>query len=68
MSPIVFVLALTSVYFIAMKGNRIVTTLFAVDLGAGPMETGILFALHGIFPFLLAISSGRIAEIGRAHV
>jgi MFS family permease len=60
--PIVFVIALTSLYFIAMKGNRIVTTLFAVDLGAGPLETGILFALHGIFPLLLAISSGRIAD------
>ncbi len=60
--PIAFVLTLTSVFFIAMKGNRIVVTLFAVDLGAGPLQTGILFALHGIFPFMLAISAGRIAD------
>ena len=60
--PIAFVLTLTSVFFIAMKGNRIVVTLFAVDLGAGPLQTGILFALHGIFPFLLAIRAGRIAD------
>ena len=60
--PIAFVLTLTSVFFIAMKGNRIVMTLFAVDLGAGPLQTGILFALHGIFPFLLAIRAGRIAD------
>ena len=60
--PIAFVLLLTSVFFIAMKGNRIVVTLFAVDLGAGPLQTGILFALHGIFPFLLAIRAGRIAD------
>ena len=60
--PIVFVLALTSVFFVAMKGNRVVVTLFAVDLGAGPFQTGVLFALHGIFPFLLAVSAGRIAD------
>ncbi len=61
-TPIVFVLALTSVFFVAMKGNRIVVTLFAVDLGAGPFQTGLLFALHGIFPLLLAVSAGRIAD------
>lgn len=60
--PIVLVLTLTTVFFIAMKGNRVVVTLFAVDLGAGPFQTGVLFALHGLFPFLLAISAGRIAD------
>jgi len=60
--PIVLVLALTSLFFVAMKGNRVLVTLFAVDLGAGPFQTGLLFALHGIFPFLLAISAGRIAD------
>ena len=61
-APIVLVLALTSLFFVAMKGNRVVVTLFAVDLGAGPFQTGLLFALHGIFPFLLAVSAGRIAD------
>jgi MFS family permease len=37
-------------------------TLYAVDLGAGPFETGILFALYGLFPFLLAIAAGRLAD------
>ena len=60
--PIVLVLALTSVFFVAMKGNRVLVTLFAVDLGAGPFQTGLLFALHGIFPFFLAVSAGRIAD------
>jgi hypothetical protein len=61
-TPIFFVLTLTTVFFIAMKGNRIVITLFAVDLGAGPFQTGLLFALHGIFPLLLAVSAGRVAD------
>ncbi len=60
--PIALVLVLTSVFFVAMKGNRVLVTLFAVDLGAGPFQTGLLFALHGIFPFFLAVSAGRIAD------
>ncbi len=61
-TPIVLVLALTSVFFVAMKANRVLVTLFAVDIGAGPFQTGLLFALHGIFPLLLAVSAGRIAD------
>ncbi len=62
LSPIALVLLLSSVFFVAMKGNRILVTLSAVDLGAGPFQTGVLFALHGIFPLLLAVSAGRIAD------
>ena len=61
-TPIALVLALTSIFFVAMKANRVLVTLFAVDLGAGPFQTGLLFALHGIFPFLFAVSAGRIAD------
>jgi MFS family permease len=60
--PLVLILALSSITFITMKGSRILMTLFAVDMGAGPLETGILFALYGLFPFLLAIAAGRIAD------
>jgi MFS family permease len=60
--PLVLILALSSITFITMKGSRILMTLFAVDMGAGPLVTGILFALYGLFPFLLAIAAGRIAD------
>lgn len=60
--PLVLILALSSITFITMKGSRILMTLFAVDMGAGPLITGILFALYGLFPFLLAIAAGRIAD------
>lgn len=60
--PLVLILALCSITFITMKGSRVLMTLYAVDLGAGPFETGILFALYGLFPFLLAIAAGRIAD------
>lgn len=60
--PLVLILTLSSITFITMKGSRILMTLYAIDLGAGPFETGILFALYGLFPFLLAIAAGRIAD------
>ena len=60
--PLALLLVLISIAFITMKGSRILMTLYAVDLGAGPFETGILFALYGIFPFLLAIAAGRLAD------
>jgi MFS family permease len=37
-------------------------TLFAVDLGAGPFETGMLFAAYGLIPFLFVVYAGRIAD------
>lgn len=60
--PLALILVLSSIAFITMKGSRILMTLYAVHLGAGPFETGILFALYGLFPFLLAIAAGRIAD------
>lgn len=60
--PLALLLVLISIAFITMKGSRILMTLYAVDLGAGPFETGILFALYGLFPFMLAIAAGRLAD------
>lgn len=60
--PIALVLALSSVSFVSSKGYRILATLFAVSLGAGPLQTGILFALWGLFPFLLSVYAGRLAD------
>lgn len=60
--PLFLIIVLTSITFITMKGSRVLMTLYAVDLGAGPFETGILFALYGLFPFLLAIAAGRLAD------
>ena len=59
---IILVLILSTATFVSMKGSRVLMTLFAVDLGAGPFETGMLFALYGLVPFLLVVSAGRIAD------
>jgi MFS family permease len=60
--PLVLVLVLTTVSFATSKGYRIAATLFAVELGAGPLAIGLLFALWGLFPFLLSIYAGRLAD------
>src|SRR5215210_3032028 len=60
--PIVTILTLCTISFVGSKGYRVAATLFAVDMGAGPLQTGILFALWGLFPFLLSIYAGRLAD------
>ena len=59
---IVFVLLLNTVLFVSLKGARVLMTLFAIELGAGPFATGMLFALYGLFPFLFAVYAGRVAD------
>lgn len=59
---IVLVLLLCTISFVSSKGYRIAATLFAVDLGAGPLQTGLLFALWGLFPFVLSVYAGRMAD------
>lgn len=60
--PINFILLLSSVVFVSLKGSRVLVTLFAVDLGASALQVALLFALHGVFPLLLAVAAGRIAD------
>jgi len=60
--PLVLVLLLSATIFVSLKGQRVLNTLFALELGAGPFETGLLFAMNGLFPFLLAVTAGRIAD------
>lgn len=59
---IVLVLSLTTLTFVSSKGYRVAATLFAAELGAGPLQTGIIFALWGLFPFLLSVYAGRLAD------
>lgn len=47
---------------VSLKGSRVLSTLYAVDLGAGPLEMGLLFALNGLFPAIFSIHAGRIAD------
>jgi MFS family permease len=50
------------VSFVSLKGSRVLMTLYAVELGAGPLEAGMLFAAYGLFPALFVVHAGRIAD------
>ena len=46
-------------------GAKLLLALFAIDLGASPLQVGITFAMFSILPAILAISAGRwIDRIG----
>lgn len=46
----------------AYKGVRVLNTLYALELGATPLHIGLLLATYGVFPLLLAVKAGRIAD------
>lgn len=46
----------------AHKGARVVNTLFALELGATPFDTGLLLATYGVVPLVLAIFTGRLGD------
>jgi MFS family permease len=56
------ILAIVLLWNCGYKGTRVANTLFALELGAGPLDTGLLLAVYGLFPLLLAIYIGRIAD------
>lgn len=47
---------------IALKGSRMLLSLHAIDLGAGPFAIGLLIAMYAVFPLLLALTAGKTAD------
>lgn len=43
-------------------GSKMVVSLLALDLGAGPFAVGVLAMLYALVPLLLSIHSGRMAD------
>lgn len=46
----------------AFKGVRILNTLYALELGASPFAIGVLLAMYALFPLLLAVYAGKMAD------
>lgn len=44
------------------KGARVAATLYALDLGANAFQVGMLMAIYALFPLLLAVYAGRVAD------
>lgn len=43
-------------------GSRVAVSLYALDLGANQLEIGVLMALYGLCPMLLAVYIGKLAD------
>ncbi len=56
------ILAIVLLWNTCYKGARVVNTLYALELGASPLDTGLLLATYGCFPLLLAVFTGKIAD------
>jgi len=44
------------------KGARVLNTLYALELGADAFAVGLLLAMYAMFPLLLALYAGRVAD------
>ncbi len=56
------IMAVVVLWNSAYKGARVLNTLYALELGATPLHIGLLLAAYGVFPLLMAVSAGRIAD------
>jgi MFS family permease len=56
------ILAIVLLWNCGYKGARVANTLYALDLGASPLDAGLLLAVYALFPLLLAIAVGKIGD------
>ncbi len=56
------ILAVILLWNAAYKGVRVANTLYALELGASPFDTGLLLAVYGVFPLLLAVHIGKLGD------
>ncbi len=47
---------------LAMKGSKVIITLFSIKLGAPQIVIGVLVALYSLFPMMLAIYAGKLTD------
>lgn len=56
---IVHVATIVMLTHLGVIGAKLLIALFAIDLGASPVQVGLTFALFSILPAIFAISAGR---------
>jgi MFS family permease len=59
---IYLIVSLAILIQIALKGSRMLLSLYAIDLGASPFVIGVLIAMYAVFPLLLALTAGKTAD------
>ncbi|MCW5603082.1 MAG: MFS transporter [Burkholderiales bacterium] len=46
----------------SLRGSKVLVSLFAIELGASQLFIGVIVALYSLFPLLLAIYAGKLAD------
>ncbi|HZT64116.1 MAG TPA: MFS transporter [Burkholderiales bacterium] len=57
-----FVVLLSVLSNIGLRGSRVLVALSALHLGANAFTVGVLAALFSVFPLLLAVYAGRVSD------
>jgi MFS family permease len=47
---------------ISLRGSRVLLSLFAIELGAGAFEIGVLISISSVFQLLLGIYAGKVTD------
>jgi MFS family permease len=47
---------------LAMRGSKVLITLFSIHLGAPQIVIGVLVALYSLFPMILALYAGKLTD------
>ena len=62
------ILFLALLNFTAFMGCRVLTSLFAIELGASTAAIGVLISLFALFPFLLSVYAGKVIDRFGSHL
>jgi predicted MFS family arabinose efflux permease len=57
-----FVVLLSVLASIGLRGSKVLVSLSALHLGANSFMVGVLAALYAVFPLLLAVYAGRVSD------
>jgi len=60
--PFVLIMLVALLNHSAFKGNKVLISLFAIDLGASPATIGVLYAMYSVFPILLSVYAGTVSD------
>ena len=59
---IYLIVAVFLLFYTGFRGNAILTTLYAIDLGANTFQVGMIVALAALFQMILAVYAGRVSD------
>ena len=58
----IFVVLLCAAIHSGYIGSKVAVSLLAINLGANPSTIGVIAALYGVAPLILAVHSGRLSD------